>query len=80
LARGPAALLHDALPVWHELLRPGAAMALGWNRKTLSRADLAELVVGSGFRVVHDADPDAFAHRVDRAILRDVLVAVRPEP
>ncbi len=29
----------EALPVWLELLRPGGAMALAWNRHTLARAD-----------------------------------------
>ncbi|MGQ0831933.1 MAG: SAM-dependent methyltransferase [Microthrixaceae bacterium] len=78
LERGPASLLRDALPVWFDLMRPGAAMALGWNRKTLGRDALVELVVRSGFRVAHGSDPDAFAHRVDRAITRDVLIAARP--
>lgn len=77
LERGPARLLRDALPVWVDLLRPGGAMALAWNRNTLPRADLAALVTGAGLELAAVAD-DAFVHRVDRAILRDVLVAARP--
>ena len=37
LSRRPAELMHDALPVWRSLLRPGSAMALSWNTRTLSR-------------------------------------------
>jgi SAM-dependent methyltransferase len=78
LARGPAGLLRQALPVWLDLLKPGGAMALAWNRNTLARPALADLVVGAGFEVRAADGDDAFLHRVDRAILRDVLVAVRP--
>ncbi len=78
LDRGPAALLHDALPVWLDLLRPGGAMALSWNRNTMARRVLVDLVVTAGMELTLPADEDAFAHRVDRAILRDVLVATRP--
>ncbi len=77
LDRGPDRLLEQALPVWFDLLRPGAAAALAWNRRTLARPRLVELVTGAGFRVA-EPDDDAFVHRVDRAITRDVLVAVRP--
>ena len=76
--RGPAGLLRQALPVWADLLRPGGAMALAWNRHTLARAELASLVEGSGLELRTPADDDAFVHRVDRSILRDVLVAARP--
>jgi hypothetical protein len=78
LDRGPAGLLRQALPVWCDLVRPGGAMALAWNRHTLPRPDLAELVVAAGFELCAPSDDDGFVHRVDRAILRDVLVAIRP--
>jgi len=77
LERGPASLLEVALPVWFDLLRPGAAAALAWNRRTLPRGLLADLATDAGF-TVERKDDDAFVHRVDRAITRDVLVAVRP--
>ncbi len=78
LDRGPGGLLRAALPVWFDLLRPGAAMALSWNRKTLARPKLAELVERVGFELRSPAEDDAFVHRVDKAILRDVLIAARP--
>jgi SAM-dependent methyltransferase len=76
LDRGPAALLEEALPVWRDLLRPGGAAALAWNRRTLPRGLLVDLARGAGF-AVERKDDDSFAHRVDRSITRDVLVAVR---
>ncbi len=78
LDRGPGGLLRHALPVWFDLLRPGGAMALAWNRRTMARPELAELVEAAGFELRTPAGDDSFLHRVDRAILRDVLVAARP--
>lgn len=78
LDRGPGGLLRAALPVWFDLLRPGAGMALSWNRKTLPRPKLAELVERVGFELRSPAEDDSFVHRVDKAILRDVLTATRP--
>lgn len=76
--RGPQRLLEEALPVWLDLLRPGAGVALAWNRRTMRRPELAALLTGAGFELCTPADDDAFVHRVDRAIERDVLVARRP--
>jgi tRNA G10 N-methylase Trm11 len=75
-ARGPEALLSSALPAWHEVLRPGAGIALAWNRRTLPRPRLVELATVAVF-AVGDADDDRFLHRVDRSITRDVLVGRR---
>jgi SAM-dependent methyltransferase len=76
LQRGPDELLESALPVWRDLLRPGGAAALSWNRRTLARPRLTALVESAGFDLVPAGDDD-MVHRVDRAITRDVLVAVR---
>jgi hypothetical protein len=77
LERRPEELLEAALPGWFEVLKPGAGVALAWNRRTLARPRLRELVEEAGFSVAPVAE-DAFVHRVDRAITRDVLVAARP--
>ncbi|MFZ6002884.1 MAG: TRM11 family SAM-dependent methyltransferase [Actinomycetota bacterium] len=76
--RGPAGLLAEALPVWFELLQPGAAVALAWNLNTLKRPRLVQLLREAGFELRSAEDDDSFVHRVDRAIRRDVLVAARP--
>lgn len=77
LDRGPERLLVSALPVWLDLLRPGAGAAFAWNRRVLPRPRLAELVEAAGFEL-RAADPDALVHTVDRSITRDVLVVARP--
>jgi tRNA G10 N-methylase Trm11 len=79
LRRSPEDLLAAGLPVWRRLLRPTGAVGLAWNRKTLPRERLVELVEAAGLYVVERVDPDAFVHRVDRAITRDVVVAT-PAP
>lgn len=78
LSRSPADLLAGALPVWAELLRPGGALGLAWNTHVAGRDELAGILAAGGLEVL-DADPYlGFRHRVDQAIVRDVLVARRP--
>jgi len=74
-SRSPDELLRVALPVWAELLRPGGAIGLSWNLRTLDRERLHELVVAAGLDPVAPVDDQSFVHRVDRSITRDVLVA-----
>jgi hypothetical protein len=78
LERGPDALLVAALPAWRDVLRPGAGVALAWNRRTLERDRLVALVEDGGLELVTPADDERFVHRVDRSITRDVVVARRP--
>ena len=63
--------------MWFDLLRPGAAAALAWNRRVLARPRLCCLAEAAGF-TVPAPDGDDLVHMVDRSITRDVLVAVRP--
>jgi hypothetical protein len=70
--RGPLDLLRAAVPVWVELLAPGGALGLSWNTHVAGRDEAAAVLAGSGLSVVDYPD---LAHRVDQAILRDVLVA-----
>lgn len=76
LNRGPERLLHAALPVWFDVLKPGAAAVLSWNRRTLTRGRLVDLVTAAGFAVGEPLD-ESYVHRVDRSITRDVLLTVR---
>lgn len=75
IARRPDELLRKALPVWRGLLRSGGAVGLSWNLRTLERERLFALLDGAGFRPCQGPDDDAFVHRVDRAITRDLVVA-----
>jgi tRNA G10 N-methylase Trm11 len=78
LSRRPLDLLHDALPVWRSVLRPGSAMALAWNTRTLSRQVFIDALETAGLEPVERGDEGNFSHQVDNSITRDVMVARRP--
>ncbi|GIH13672.1 TRM11 family SAM-dependent methyltransferase [Rugosimonospora africana] len=74
-SRGVADLLHAAVPVWAELLRPGGAIGLAWNTYLAGRQDVADIFAKNGLTVLDGSGYDDLEHRVDQAIIRDVLVA-----
>ncbi|MGH8791241.1 MAG: TRM11 family SAM-dependent methyltransferase [Stackebrandtia sp.] len=77
-SRHPVELLRGAVPVWERLVRPGGAVGISWNTHVADRHDLASILTGSGFAVL-DTDPHlSLKHRVDQAIVRDVIVARKP--
>jgi SAM-dependent methyltransferase len=78
LRRSPADLLTEALPVWRSVLRPGGAMGLAWNTRVLDRDRVVSLLRDGGLAVVTGDPFGRFAHRVDQAVTRDVVVARRP--
>jgi SAM-dependent methyltransferase len=75
LSRSPRDLLAAAVPVWARVLRSGGAMGISWNTNVLRRDELVGVLCGAGLRV---RELDGFAHRVDQAIVRDLVVAVKP--
>lgn len=62
---------------WAEWLRTGGAVVASWNTKSLDRHAFGEYLERAGFDTI--ATP-GFEHRVDRTILRDVIVARRRAP
>lgn len=78
LTRRPQDLLTAAMPVWTRLLRPGGAVGIAWNTLVAPRAEAAGILVASGLTPVEHGPYLAFRHRVDQAIVRDVLVARKP--
>lgn len=75
--RSPADLLVAALPVWRSVVRKGGAVGLAWNTRVLDRHAVEEALSDAGLAVVTDAPLGDFAHRVDQAVERDVIVALR---
>lgn len=75
LRRSPADLLTAALPVWRSVLKPGGAIGLAWNTKVLPRDEVVGALDAAGLTVVSGGPFERFAHRVDQAIERDVVVA-----
>lgn len=78
LRRSPGDLLTSALPVWRSVLRPGGAVGLSWNTKVLPRPEVLDALAAAGLAVVEGEPFERFAHRVDQAIDRDLVVARRP--
>jgi SAM-dependent methyltransferase len=78
LARRPQDLLAAAAPIWAGLLRPGGAAGIAWNTLAAPRAEAAGILAASGLEPMEHGPYLNFRHRVDQAIVRDVLVARRP--
>jgi hypothetical protein len=78
LARRPQDLLRAAVPVWATLLRPGGAVGVAWNTRVASRAEAAAVLATAGLEPVESPQYLGFSHRVDQAIVRDIIVARKP--
>src|SRR5580693_6980669 len=78
LARSPVDLLAAAAPAWASLLRSGGACGIAWNTLVARREQAAGILADAGLDPV-DCEPYlGFRHRVDQAIVRDILVARKP--
>jgi SAM-dependent methyltransferase len=73
--RSPLDLLAEAAPVWAKVLRPGGALGISWNTFVARRDDAAQALAAAGLQVMDSGPYLGFRHRVDQAILRDILVA-----
>jgi SAM-dependent methyltransferase len=78
LTRRPQDLLTAAVPVWARLLRPGGAVGVAWNTLVAPRPEAAAILAAAGLDPVEHGPYLNFRHRVDQAIVRDVLVARKP--
>lgn len=74
-ARSPLAMLEEALPAWVTVLRAGGSMVLAVNTKVAGFDAVRALLGGAGLDVL---PLEGFEHRVDHAIQRDVVAAVKP--
>jgi SAM-dependent methyltransferase len=75
LSRSPLDLVRDALPAWQRVLRPGGALGMSWNTLVASRERVVEIFEGAGLEVLGGEAYSRFGHRVDQAIVRDIIVA-----
>ncbi len=75
LSRSPVQLLEAAVPVWARLLRTGGAIGISWNTYVARRNDLAAILTANGFTLSEHEAFASFRHRVDQAIIRDLIVA-----
>lgn len=76
--RSPLDLLAAAAPVWAKALRPGGAVGVSWNTHVARREDAAQRLADAGLEVLDEGPYRELRHRVDQAIMRDVVVARKP--
>jgi SAM-dependent methyltransferase len=72
--RNPEGLLKEALPHWHKVLKTGGSLVLSWNTFVLKKEQIIDIMKASGYEVLSGAPYDGFVHRVDQAIIRDIIV------
>lgn len=77
VSRSPRDLIAAAVPVWTRVLRVGGAMGISWNTHVLPRAELVRILREAGLEVLDEGPYQDFSHRVDQAIVRDLVVAAK---
>jgi tRNA G10 N-methylase Trm11 len=75
LTRNPTELLEACLPAWRTVLASDGVMVLAWNLHVLPRERMLDILRRNGFVPFTGGPYDRLAHRVDRSIQRDVVVA-----
>jgi hypothetical protein len=78
LHRSPIDLLKAAVPTWAGLLRSGGALGIAWNTNVARRSAATETLADAGLEPLDEPPYTDFVHRVDQAIVRDIVVARRP--
>ena len=67
--------LAQALPGWHDVLKPGGVLAMSFNTYVTKRSELERACQLAGFEIVETGNLE---HWVEQAINRDVILARRP--
>jgi len=75
--RNPFELLEQAVQAWYNILKKGGTLCLSWNSFVFSRKKFTQLLEEFGFYIFEDKAYLQFEHRVDQAIKRDIVVAIK---
>ncbi len=78
LRRSPLELLAAAVPGWVGLLKPGGAVGVAVNVRTSPRDETLAVLSDSGLEPLDSGPYRGFEHRVDQAIVRDIVIATKP--
>jgi len=70
--RNPSDLVSACLPEWLSVLKPGGAIVIAWNTFLLKREQLEQIFQKNKLEIIDYGD---FSHRVDQAIMRDIIIA-----
>ena len=79
MTRSPKELLFNCLRQWNYVLKVGGAIALSWNSFVLKREEFVEILEQFGFTPLNEGVYLELEHRVDQAIKRDIIVAIKKE-
>lgn len=77
ISRSPIDLLASALPSYYNIMKPNGVVAFSFNVNVSSRQEIIELLSRNGFVTLDGEYYNSLEHRVDQAILRDVIFAVK---
>ena len=79
LSRNPLELLDVCLPEWYKLLKKDAVIVMAYNKFVTPTRHLYEVLQKHNFDVFADSPYQGFEHRVDQAIKRDIVVAIKKQ-
>lgn len=77
ISRSPIDLLASALPSYYNIIKPNGVVAFSFNVNVSSRQAVAELLESNGLIPLDGEYYHSMEHRVDQAILRDVIFAIK---
>lgn len=77
ISRSPLDLLESTLPSYYNILKPNGVVAFSFNVNVSTRQAVKELLLKHGFSPLDGDDYESMEHRVDQAILRDVIFAIK---
>jgi hypothetical protein len=75
-SRHSKGMVETAMPHWAECLKRGGTVALSFNEYTTKRADLTAILEHNNLTVL-DGIYSGFSHRVDHAVIRDLIIAIK---
>ncbi|MGL5647647.1 MAG: TRM11 family SAM-dependent methyltransferase [Clostridium sp.] len=75
--RSPLELLKNCIPAWQNVLKVKGALCISFNEFTLKYEDVREVLEENNFTVLDEEPFNGYIHRVDQAINRNLIVAVK---
>lgn len=75
--RNPKELLEKSLDAWRNVLSDKGVMVISWNTFLMKREQFESILKSKGFCLIDDVRLTEFEHRVDQAIKRDFIVAMK---
>lgn len=77
MERSPFSAVSESLEGWTRVLKTNGSIVLAFNEYTLKYEDLSTLLTQKGLKVYTEEPYNNLLHRVDQAINRNVIVAIK---